>query len=118
MAIYNDVNCMFLYKDNNDELKAGEFKAMAVRQSGSISFAIIELERQFLVDEKVLIEAIKQNAQIETEGVWISLKKERILPIKCMICIDSRSGSTIFNVVGIRQFVAIKNEVLKEILDI
>lgn len=118
MAIYKNVNCMFFCKDNNNQLKGGKFKSVAVKQSGSISFAIKELELQFLVDEKVLIDTIKQSAEIETEGVWTRFTDKGILPIKCMININSMLGTTTFNVSGIKQFIGIKDEILKEILNI
>lgn len=118
MSIVKDIDCMFFCKDKNDEIKGAKLKCNIVNQSGSISCGVDKLEVRFLVDEQVLIETVRKNTQVETEGVWMRFIDDNIIPIKCMINIDVMPGATMFNVVGILQFIAIKNEVLKEVLNI
>lgn len=118
MSLFKEINCYFYCKENNSVYKEKEFKCTVVCQSGSISFLIYEMGLQFVIDEKVFRKALADNKTIEAEGIYISFTDENILPVKCKIKIDVTTTVTNFNILNTNNFIGIKNEYLKKILDI
>lgn len=117
MSLFNEVSCTFYHKENNMDFKAEEFECTVVTQSGSTSFGIYEIGLQFLINEKVLREAIFDCESIEVDGIYMDFTDKEVSPVKCKIKIDPDINKVGFNILNLNSVIRIKNEYLVKILN-
>ncbi|BCZ46907.1 hypothetical protein psyc5s11_29740 [Clostridium gelidum] len=118
MCLFNEAKCLFYTNENKCNIKTNEYECTVVCQSSYASFGIYEVGFQFLLDLKILKEALINHKTIEEEGVYIDFKQKNILPEKCNIKIDATTNRIKLCVLNIDAFLEIKSEYLKKILDI
>lgn len=115
MGKYREVQCVYSYRDDNMELRGGIYNCLVISESGSISFAVKDMDQQLLVNKKILRKAIKKKRSIETDGVYIVKKDGSPILTKCKVHINIMPLVTNMYVVGLDYSIGLSNFVLEEL---
>lgn len=118
MRLYENVECVYSYRDENQELQGGKYNCAVVRDKGSISFTVIEVGEQLLINEDILIKALQENERIETNGVYLYWRDQNMKPVECTVHINVMPLVTNLYVIDNNNAIGLGNINLKSILEI
>lgn len=118
MRLFKDVECVYSYRDNNMELRGGKYDCSIVSDKGLISFAVIDVGEQLLINEDILMKALKENESIETNGVYLYLREENIDPVERTVHINVMPLVTNLYVTDSNNAIGLSNLKLRSILNI
>lgn len=118
MRITKNIQCVYSYRDENSNLKGGKYECTAVQGKGSISFCVNEFNRQLVIDEGFLKDALRKNRSIEIDGAFVTLNfnTKQIESKGCIVHINVMPLLTNLFVVDSKEAIGLRNLDLKRIM--
>ncbi|WP_026887087.1 hypothetical protein [Clostridium beijerinckii] len=116
MAIFDDIQCIYSFKDKNNKSRDEKRKCMVILDKGYIKLEIIGIHDQFFMEEKILRQAFESKNRIETKGIYKDGENSLVLRID--ININVLSLITSFYIVNLDNAIGISNFNLSKILTI
>lgn len=118
MRIIENIQCVYSYRDENNNLKGGKYECTSVQGKGSISFCVNKFNKQLVIDEKFLKEALRKNESLEIDGAYVTLNSniKEIKTSKCIVHINVMPLVTNLYIVDSNEAIGLSNLELKSIM--
>lgn len=118
MRIIKNIKCVYSYRDEENNLKGGKYECTTVQGKGSISFCVNEFNRQLVIDEVFLKNALRENRSIEIKGACVNLNfnTKEIKAKECIVHINVMPLLTNLYIVDSKEAIGLSNLDLKRII--
>ena len=118
MRIIKNIKCVYSYRDEKNNLKGGKYECTAVQGKGSISFHVNEFNKQLVIDEGFLREALRKNISLEINGVYFHYNPDikEIKSKECIVHINVMPLVTNLYIVDLNEAIGLSNLELMKII--
>ncbi|CAI3223998.1 hypothetical protein CNEO2_170012 [Clostridium neonatale] len=119
MRIIKNVQSVYSYRDEDYNLKGGKYECMILHDEGYVSFSVEEFNRQLIIEEKFLKDALRKNESIEISGACLTLNfdTKETKSKECIIHINVMPLVTNLYIVDFDEAIGLSNFELKRILN-
>lgn len=119
MRIIKNVQSIYSYRDEDNNLKGGKYECMILQDEGYISFSVEEFKRQLIIEERFLKYALRKNESIEISGACLTLNfdTEETKSRECIIHINVMPLVTNLYIVDLNEAIGLSNLELMKIIE-